>query len=431
MNTDERFAQTLSEWLGDEAAHRVPDHLAEVLVQTAATRQRPWWSSLERLLPMTTTTGGRVLARPPMFWFAVLAMLALAVVGAALIAGGLLATPTPVGLPSNGRIVVADGTTLVSFAADGTDRQELFRTTSGASGLSVSPDGTKVAFAAPFLSPSIHVVTISDGSSVEIKVPAADALAEEPLGWSPDSRYITFSGLEGNHEQLYVAAADGSSVRAPIEGRLKPGEGVYQPAFSPDGEWIAFASSSNGSELASLYVVHPDGTGLRALETAPASIGDAGGPLWAPSPDLHRIAYITSHEGPLFVRVFDLDTGTDTEIGGGFWPSWSQDGSQLATCCTSVVNVDDAIRGQATPRTVFAQFAGGCGDDPATWAGRSVCSTVVWSPDSQWLVGADIDGKDLLIARSDGTGETRRIALTSGNTISGPRLPFAWQPIWP
>ena len=109
MNTDERFTQTLSAWLGEEAAHRVPDHLAEVLVQTAATRQRPWWSSLERLLPMTTTTSGRVFARPPVFWFALLAMLTLAIVGATLLVGALRA-PTPLGLPSNGRIVVADGT---------------------------------------------------------------------------------------------------------------------------------------------------------------------------------------------------------------------------------------------------------------------------------------------------------------------------------
>ena len=54
-----------------------------------------------------------------------------------------------------------------------------------------------------------------------------------------------------------------------------------------------------------------------------------------------------------------------------------------------------------------------------------------WSPDSQWLIGADIAGKDLLIARADGTGEPRRIPLSSGNSVSGPRLPVAWQPVWP
>ena len=64
MTTDDRFGTTLSSWLREDAAHRVPDHLAETLVQTAATRQRPWWSSLERLLPMSSTTMGGRLAAP-------------------------------------------------------------------------------------------------------------------------------------------------------------------------------------------------------------------------------------------------------------------------------------------------------------------------------------------------------------------------------
>jgi hypothetical protein len=431
VNTDERFTQTLSEWLGEEAAHRVPDHLAEVLVQTAATRQRPWWSSLERLIPMTTMTTRRPIARTPVFWFAMLAILTLAVVGAALVVGALLAPRTPLGLPSNGRILVADGTTIVSYAADGTDRQELLRTTTGASGLSVSPDGTKVAFVAPLVSPVVRVVSIPDRTAIDIKIPGADLLSEEPVGWSPDSRFVTFGGFDGSHNELYVAAADGSSVGTPIHGQLAVGDGVFQPAYSPDGTWIAFASESATSEFTSLYVVHPDGTGLRALGTASVAIGDAGGPLWSPAAGVHRIAYLTSHAGPLFARIFDVDTGKDVEIGGGFWTSWSRDGTRLATCCINVTDVDDALAGTLTEHTVFAPFAGNCGDDPETWTGRSVCSAAVWSPDSQWLVGADIGGKDLLMARADGTGETRRIALTAGNTLAGPRLPVAWQPVWP
>jgi hypothetical protein len=82
MTSDDRFGRTLSTWLHEEAEHKVPDHLAEVLVQTVATRQRPWWSSLERLNPMTTMTTDRVQARPPVFWFALIALVTLAAVGA-------------------------------------------------------------------------------------------------------------------------------------------------------------------------------------------------------------------------------------------------------------------------------------------------------------------------------------------------------------
>ena len=431
MTTDDRFGTTLSSWLREDAAHRVPGHLAETLVQTAATRQRPWWSSPERLLPMTTMTTGRVYARPPVFWFALIALLTLGIVGVGLLAGSLFATPAPVGLPSNGRILVADGTTLVSYAADGTGREELLRTTSGASTLSISPDGTKVAFVVSAPSPKVRVVTIADGTSVEIGVPAADVLGEEGVGWSPDGRTVVVAGRDGDRDDLYLVATDGSSVSTPIKGQLKPDAGVFQPAYSPDGTWISFASTDSRTSFTSLYVVHPDGSGLRDTQTESVSIGDSGGPLWAPAAGEHRIAYLTSHAGPLFTRILDLDTGSDVEIGGGFWPSWSPDGTHLATCCTTVTDVEAALAGGMSARTVFAEFPGNCGDDPATWTGRSVCSAAVWSPDGQWLIGADIAGKDLLVARSDGTGEPRRIALDAGNTLVGPRLPVAWQPVWP
>ena len=63
MTTRDTFGRDLSLWLREEGEHRVPDHLAEVLVRSAATRQRPWWSSLERWLPMDLTARASTHAR--------------------------------------------------------------------------------------------------------------------------------------------------------------------------------------------------------------------------------------------------------------------------------------------------------------------------------------------------------------------------------
>ena len=52
MRSRRTFGQELTAWLHDGAAGRVPDHLEAVLVQTVATRQRPWWSNPRRWLPM-------------------------------------------------------------------------------------------------------------------------------------------------------------------------------------------------------------------------------------------------------------------------------------------------------------------------------------------------------------------------------------------
>jgi hypothetical protein len=437
MTPDDRFGRTLSTWLHEEAEHRVPDHLAEVLVQTAATRQRPWWSSLERVLPMTTMSTGRALARPPVFWFALLALVALAAVGAVLLAGSLRTAPAPLGLASNGRIVVVDGSTIATYAADGTDRRTLLRVTGADSIPAMSPDGTRVAVKGTSTPPTIRVVTIADRSATELPILEAEVIADEPMSWSPDGKYLTFAGLAAGRDVVFVIAADGSSVDIPTAGLLDPETQVQMPSFSPDGTWIAFAGKDTRTSFGSLYVMRPDGSDIRALE-APGSgthpsveIGDGGGPVWAPDPAVHRLAYLTFSGGALVTRVFDVDTNTDHTVGPGFWPSWSPDGARLATCCATIVDIEDVLAGDVHPVTAFEQPGDGSCGDFLDWSGRAICSAVAWSPDGKWLIAGDIAGRDLLLAPVDGSQPPRRIERASGSNIGTFRVPVAWQPVWP
>ena len=60
----------------------------EVVAQTAVTRQRPWWSSLERWLPMDLTTRASTLAPPRLGRVILVGLLILALVGLAIVAAG-------------------------------------------------------------------------------------------------------------------------------------------------------------------------------------------------------------------------------------------------------------------------------------------------------------------------------------------------------
>ena len=105
MTSNRTFGQDLSAWLHDDAAGRVPDHLDELLVRTAGTRQRPWWSSPQRWFPMDSPLPRTSKSRPMrLLLLAGVVLIALVLVAVAI--GGarpsLLEPPglVPPGLPT-------------------------------------------------------------------------------------------------------------------------------------------------------------------------------------------------------------------------------------------------------------------------------------------------------------------------------------------
>jgi Tol biopolymer transport system component len=68
--------------------------------------------------------------------------------------------------------------------------------------------------------------------------------------FSPGAGRVVFGGARGG---LWVARLDGRGLR-----RLVPGD-AYGPRWSPDGRWIAYTASADGTSR--IELVHPDGTG--------------------------------------------------------------------------------------------------------------------------------------------------------------------------
>jgi Tol biopolymer transport system component len=128
-----------------------------------------------------------------------------------------------------------------------------------------SPDGTRLTFfdskegVSPSGSGALFVMR-ADGTDLVRITPWGYAFGDH--AWSPDGSWIVFQRPYG---QLYVVHPDGSALhRVPL--KLPPGTGALNPSWSPDGRWIVF--SLQRSDKAEIYMVRPDGTGLRKVTGA-------------------------------------------------------------------------------------------------------------------------------------------------------------------
>lgn len=124
------------------------------------------------------------------------------------------------------------------------------------------PDGRRVVFfrTKPGIQPNgagaLFVVDV-DGTGLRRITPWGFTFLQS--AWSPDGRWIVF---ERPYGELYLVHPDGSGTH-PLPVHLPPSAGATTPQWSPDGEWIAFTLQQGRN--ANLYIVRPDGSGLRAI----------------------------------------------------------------------------------------------------------------------------------------------------------------------
>jgi WD40 repeat protein len=427
MNRTDRFDDLISDWLHADAEHRVPEHLDAVLRRTRTERQHPAWSSLQRWLPMDTVTRfqGRMAAPRPLIVFAVLVALLLATMGVALFVGALR-TPAPAfGLADNGRILVADGSALRSYAADGTDPIVVADLANNASDLVMSPDGRRLAMIVHTAPPTAQILTLDGGKVVTLPLPDGTVDIGSPASWSPDATQVTFAATDGTRDHIAVADADGARTRAiTIQGLAKT-RYLWSPVWSPDGDSIAFISSppAAANQTGTIHVVKPDGTGLQTLADLDASA--PAGISWAPDPAVRRL--LLTRPGNV-VSLYDVAAQKETVIDGGFWPTWSPDGTRISywTDGTVVVSTADVLAQRMTKVRPYASFTESCQTYPAL-ATKAFCGPASWSPDGTRVIAHDIAGGSVVSFLADGTGSPIVIGLATNVTDSGTAA--VWQPI--
>ena len=157
-----------------------------------------------------------------------------------------------------------------------------------------------------------------------LALPLGSTAPDRSHSRAPESSYaIAFASFAPLNTDIFIAAADGSDAK-PL---LAHPDLDYNASFSPDGAWIVFTSTRNGS--ADIYRVHPDGSGLARLTNDPAF--DDQGTI---SPDGRSLAFVSSRSGQADIWILELATGALRNLthdpAGDFRPSWSPDGQWIA-----------------------------------------------------------------------------------------------------
>ncbi|HLJ45314.1 MAG TPA: winged helix-turn-helix domain-containing protein [Bryobacteraceae bacterium] len=183
-----------------------------------------------------------------------------------------------------------------------------------------SPDGQRIAFQ-----------SISDNGLTYIYVMNADGSGKHAVStrtggraaWSPDGRSLLFQSRHGQSSAIFRV-----DLATATETRLTtPEEACFDPAWSPDGQWILHTRSV--SHRLGLYLM--DAHGERVQPLTNLFSGNASVPAW--SPDGTRIAFTGNHGRVSGVFVMRADGREISLLTAGFGEageaSWSQDGRRI------------------------------------------------------------------------------------------------------
>jgi Tol biopolymer transport system component len=262
-----------------------------------------------------------------------------------------------------------------------------------------------------------------DGSGLTELTHLSDQVAEDPA-WSPDGEriaYVVVGNGGGGRSDVWVMDAGGSDPRRLTEG---PGSS-WSPTWSPDGSRIAYAHSAPG-RADQIWVMGADGSNARAFtyRDPPECVRD-GSPAW--SPDGDRIGFVrVSGAGaivPVSVMVWPVEGSDpkpeDVSLEGATWAldlAWSPDGSKLAFA-----------RSTSNGGSIGLWVMDADGSKQRSLTEVASAQSPAWSPDGRQIAfaghGPGTDHDTLFVMDADGSGaqEIRGLPVEA--------LSPSWQPV--
>ncbi len=191
-----------------------------------------------------------------------------------------------------------------------------------------SPDGSRIAVTIVELTPRAKSGAIGDSWVWSIRERSLQRITFDTstlsAQWSPDGRRLVYARGGAGGGGIYSIPSDGSGKPVQLFSR----RGVFELSLTPDGRQAAFRETVGRPTGQDIWIASLEGpSAARALLMTPYIERNP-----AVSPDGRWLAYASNESGVLEVYVRDLAEGggrTRVSLHGGAEPRWVRGGSEL------------------------------------------------------------------------------------------------------